>query len=239
VATGNAEDKVKRLKIYGQSAAKILYSYIFGKGEIYMKQILINDELTTYFITDNGRLFNQKTNNWLKGSISGGYLKYSLRHKNKRYEFLAHRLVAEYFISNPKKLPIVNHKDGNKLNNNIDNLEWVTVSENNYHAYNIGLKERSNGVNARVKYTGDLEGEIWLPYKDTVYMISNKGRAKSNKTNNLLKGKITKDGYVEWCFSIEGKKISRLAHRIVYSLFNGVLEEDLVINHKDGNKTNN
>jgi hypothetical protein len=51
--------------------------------------------------------------------------------------FYAHRLVAEYFINNPNLLPVVNHIDGNKLNNNIYNLEWVNYSDNAKHFHNV------------------------------------------------------------------------------------------------------
>ena len=50
-----------------------------------------------------------------------------------------HRLIAQAFIPNPKNLKVINHKDGNKLNNSIDNLEWCTQKENMQHAFNIGL----------------------------------------------------------------------------------------------------
>jgi predicted XRE-type DNA-binding protein len=70
---------------------------------------------------------------------SASYYRVTLSKNGKIKRFSVHRLVASTFISNPENKPQVNHKDGDKLNNKLDNLEWVTVSENNRHAIDTGL----------------------------------------------------------------------------------------------------
>ena len=89
-----------------------------------------------YQINEKGELFNIKTKRYLQGSLDkDGYKIYSImipdgiHHKNVK----AHRLVAEAFIPNPNSLPEVNHKDRNKLNNNVTNLEWISHNDNMEH----------------------------------------------------------------------------------------------------------
>jgi hypothetical protein len=79
----------------------------------------------------------------LKPSVVGkGYLKVDLRKNNKTKRYYIHKLVAEHFLENKYNYKIVNHKDGNKLNNHYKNLEWVTYSQNNIHAYENNLKQK-------------------------------------------------------------------------------------------------
>lgn len=72
---------------------------------------------------------------------SNGYLQVGLRKHNKRKWVGVHRLVAIHFIDNLENKPQVNHIDGNKQNNTVENLEWVTAKENQQHAARIGLRD--------------------------------------------------------------------------------------------------
>ena len=71
-----------------------------------------------------------------------GYAHIMLKAGNNRKDYSIHRLVAQAFIDNPDNLPTIDHIDGNKLNNNVNNLEWVSYKENNQRAYDLGLNRR-------------------------------------------------------------------------------------------------
>lgn len=94
-------------------------------------------------ISNYGRFRNSKTNHILaQNKTKNGYMLVTIKdiqNKSKYKAFYIHRLVAQAFIPNPNNLPQVNHKDGNKLNNCVDNLEWCTHSENMQHALRTGL----------------------------------------------------------------------------------------------------
>lgn len=95
-----------------------------------------------YFVTDKGKIFSKNYHREnriaeLKPRITNAGYPYVILRKNKQnFTKHVHRIVAEAFIPNPENKTTVNHKDGNKQNNCIENLEWATQSENVLHAYN-------------------------------------------------------------------------------------------------------
>lgn len=101
-----------------------------------------------YLVSKFGEVFSLFTNRLLKSSLSKGtgYLVVNIRKEGKRQPVYIHRLVAEAFLPNPLDLPEVNHIDGIKTNNKLENLEWVTGQENKDHSVRTGLTLRGTSL---------------------------------------------------------------------------------------------
>jgi len=99
-----------------------------------------------YLVSNLGNVKSKRYNKPLKGFVNNsGYKRVQIgSSKNKHF---IHRLVAETFLKKEFSKEFVNHKDGNKLNNSVDNLEWVTRSENDLHAFRNDLRKSRKGEN--------------------------------------------------------------------------------------------
>jgi hypothetical protein len=117
-----------------------------------------------YLIHWRGFVISNKTNKILKpGKSKNGYYTVSLNGKS----YNIHKLVANLFIPNNDKSLIINHKDGNKLNNHYSNLEWVTYSYNNSHAFKLGLNRTiKENPNCRKKVIDIKTGKIYNSLKE-------------------------------------------------------------------------
>lgn len=113
--------------------------------EIYIKGVLVKG----YTINQKGEVNSYKSGSAykIKHRISrSGYPKVTLWDK-KPFDQFIHRLVAEHFVPNIENKRCVNHIDGNKHNNVVENLEWVTDTQNQIHAYRTGLQPNRKGEN--------------------------------------------------------------------------------------------
>ena len=199
-----------------------------------MKKTIPNYE--NYWINEQGEVFNETSQRWLQGSIGEhGYKYYRLSKNNKKKMFYAHRLVAEAYIDNPLNLPVVNHIDGNKLNNSIDNLEWASYSDNTKEWHN---KQHNVFHKPLQYYQQDLPGEEWRAYGN--YLVSSCGRVRHAVKNNLLRPSVA-CGYYKVRLSNNGLVEDCLIHKLVWQLFSNqtMPTKEEVIDHIDGNKLNN
>lgn len=146
--------------------------------------------------------FRNRQGKKLKQNNMKGYAQVKLQNKNQRKLYLVHRLVAEAFIPNPDNLPEVNHIDGNKQNNRVDNLEWCTRKENMIHSVEKHIRTDLKPVDM---YSLNDEFICTFP---SLHMASNKTGIIRNNISNCCKGKYgykTAGGY-KWKYHERGEK---------------------------------
>jgi hypothetical protein len=151
-----------------------------------MKHLSVDD---AYMVSRQGKVYSTLFGKLkeLKTSldISGKYERVTLR-SNKAY--LVHRLVALTYIPNPDNLPQVNHIDGDMKNNNVENLEWVSISGNQLHAYETGLKTKPKGLlNGRQELS---EEDVLEIYNKALIGYTNKSLSTSYNVSTTQIGRI-------------------------------------------------
>lgn len=146
-----------------------------------------------YLISKDGKIFNKRNLNkclcsW-KDNV--GYMQVVLRKNNKKCYKRVHRLVAKAFIPNPNNLPMVNHKDGNKTNNNVDNLEWCTNSQNTQDAYDKGYYKSTYKVPVKAIHKETGEVHIFR----SIRKLAEELKLNRKTVSNILNGQKTTNNY--------------------------------------------
>ena len=149
---------------------------------------------TKYSISTDGEVRNDENNKLLAQTSQQDYKFVNLTINGKIYRKRVHRLVAETFIDNPKNKPYVNHIDGIRYHNNVDNLEWVTPQENTIHAVKIGLT--TNGK-AKPVNQYNLNGELMLTFPSAQEAARQTGSAQSKITECCKRIRRTANDY-QW-----------------------------------------
>ena len=136
----------------------------------------------------------------IKGEIcKNGYKRVHVSHNGVTYHFLVHRLVAKAFIDNPLNKPCINHIDGNKTNNCVDNLEWCTHGENLKHAYDSGLRDLFGTAKRTRRLTEQQVCEIRASYvrgnhsSNNSYGLAKKYGVSPKTIQNIVSGKTYKE----------------------------------------------
>lgn len=158
------------------------------------------DGFDLYQASSDGRIYSKRTKLFLKPKITRfGYAEITLYPGQVSKK--VHRLVAEAFIPNPDDKPQVNHIDGDKLNNHVDNLEWSTSTENNRHARERGLNTSTGNPRKEILQMDEEENVI-----NEFISIHHAARATGVAQPNISKvclGQRPKAGGYKWRYKNE------------------------------------
>lgn len=163
---------------------------LFGESETWM-DILGFEGL--YEISDSGNVKSYRKNRaveciLLKPTLTHGYKRVCLCKGGKVYYKTIHFLVAQAFIENPKNHTIINHKDGNKLNNNISNLEWCTAAYNIRHAIRTGLISTQDGQKSRKSKLTEIQAKAILLSDETIQSLASRYGVSASTINAIRNG---------------------------------------------------
>ena len=114
-----------------------------------------------YLVSEDGKLYNKRRKTLTYGKDHLGYRRINMLIGGEPKGLLIHRIVAMTYLPNPNNLPEVNHIDGNKSNNHVTNLEWVSRHDNQKHAFMIGLNSNKGVNNGKAIVTPEIAVDLY------------------------------------------------------------------------------
>lgn len=189
---------------YSNCLCSVMDAHISPKDEVRVRlstEVLkykIMEELKlirdNYWATKDGRIYSTKRNRYLKQRVGPrGYMMVNLSIDGKCKTFTVHRLIASTFIPNPNGFDTVNHKDGNKTNNNVNNLEWTTSSGNTIHAFETGLRVPTYKHGQFSKEDINEIRRLYNVEHLSQYKIAGRYNVSRGNIQQILNGSIYKD----------------------------------------------
>lgn len=157
-----------------------------------------------YQVSNRGKIRSLVHGNRIRKTVINNRDKYEYvsLFSNKVHTHKVHRLVAEAFIPNPEHKPQVNHINGNKQNNHVENLEWVTAKENNRHAIVTGLRKKNN---SKIVNQYDLNGNF-IKNWHSIRTIEKELKIANSSITACCKGKLKTAGGFTWRYYNEETK---------------------------------
>lgn len=151
-----------------------------------------------YLISNLGDVWSVRKKQKLKHGINGGGYKFVVLYNHGKTKIIRiHRMLAEYFVPNPNNLPCVNHKDENKLNNSLDNLEWCTYKYN--ITYGTALSRRQKTKNERKVHGAEkpiIQYDLNMNFIQEYNSLKSCGYPSSSISNALSGRRKTAYGYI-------------------------------------------
>ena len=166
---------------------------------------------TNYSVSDDGQVRNDKTNRILSQSTQQDYKHVTLSIDGKQKRMRVHRLVAEVFLDNPQNKPYVNHKDGNRGNNSVENLEWATPAENTQHAVLTGLFV--SGV-AKPVNQYSLDGQLMMTFPSATEASRQTGTAQEKITMCCKRQRETANDY-QWRYVNDLQDVGKVQKKFI------------------------
>ena len=175
------------------------------------KKFIYEGQETDYSVSTEGEVRKDTTNYILSQSSQQDYKFVGLIINGKQKRMRVHRMVALTFIDNPDNKPYVNHINGNRFDNNVENLEWVTPSENTQHAVDTGLF-KSSRARAVVQY--NLNGEQMATFESASEAARQTGGSQSKITMCCRRQRDSANDY-QWRYYDDIQDVQKIEKKFI------------------------